>query len=555
MTRERALSLLTLAAIVLGAVLRISVVSWQDPWGPHHPDEHLLPLDAVALWEGITPREVGWPASTTRLALSALAGGEFLAEQGAATWDQRHDPPKALEGVARWIGARYADPAPLYRLGRWVSVITGILQLVAVAWALRQWVGPLGAFVGTLASAIAPLMVVYSQYVLADITGLFFATVALGLAAQPTVGRIVAMAALGGLAASSKFHFGLWMLTPIVCALLMNDLRATQRIALAAAAAAVGGLVIVMLVPWFWLDPFLAAKEFGGVVAVKVGSGASAAQIAQNLSWVFGGLGSVGWLGTVLGLFFLLRDQKLVRLLPVLVPLVFGTIALASSAIVFDRYGLVLTPAIALLCAYGWESLMGRPTTAARRVASVTFAMALLATGVGLVLSQRMAREVDVDVLAKRWVMEHVPRGQRVAIFDEVNAFLPRTPGQLDACINAVESPQSYARKWAVLGYKGGEISGAPMRSMLLTDEEYHAYWCRRERLAQQDPGYAVVPYHTQPRFGSLLETDVVREFKSGEHEITGGIDVLVVNRDVDAGRPPAVVLRTARGQRAIYIK
>jgi hypothetical protein len=241
-------------------------------------------------------------------------------------------------------------------------------------------------------------------------------------------------------------------------------------------------------------------------------------------------------------------------MLPILAPLVLGTIALATSAIVFDRYGLVLAPGIALLCAHGWESLIDRTPSTARSAAAVALAAALVMTGVSLVRSQQVAREFDVDVLAKRWVLEHVPRGRRVAVFDEVTAFLPRSAAVLDACVREVESPESYARKWAVLGYDG-EVAGQPMRSMLLTDEDYRAYWCRRERLSQTDPGYNVVPYHTQARFGSLFESDVIRDFKSGEHSITGGIDVLVVNREVDAGRPAAVVLRTARGQRAIYVK
>lgn len=51
---------IALAAVLLLALLaRASVVTWSDPWGPHHPDEHILPLEALALWEGITPREVG----------------------------------------------------------------------------------------------------------------------------------------------------------------------------------------------------------------------------------------------------------------------------------------------------------------------------------------------------------------------------------------------------------------------------------------------------------------------------------------------------------------
>jgi hypothetical protein len=49
--------------ILIGACPRASVLVWSDPWGPHHPDEHILGLEALGLWEGITPREIGWPRS------------------------------------------------------------------------------------------------------------------------------------------------------------------------------------------------------------------------------------------------------------------------------------------------------------------------------------------------------------------------------------------------------------------------------------------------------------------------------------------------------------
>ena len=43
---------LTALAIALGVLARLSVLGWTEPWTPHHPDEHLLPLDAIALWRG-----------------------------------------------------------------------------------------------------------------------------------------------------------------------------------------------------------------------------------------------------------------------------------------------------------------------------------------------------------------------------------------------------------------------------------------------------------------------------------------------------------------------
>jgi hypothetical protein len=267
----RALWLATLAAILVGAFVRIGVVRWADPWEPHHPDEHILPLEALALWEGVTPREVGWPASTTRLVLSVVAAAQCLLEEGRGMWLQRAQPDRALESVSVWIGRRYIDPHPLYRLGRTISVVTGILQLIAAAWTLSRWAGPVGTLIGTLAVAISPVTVAYSQYVLADITGVLFATIALGLAANPTPRRVVAMAALVGLAASSKFHFGLWLLTPLLCVWLGDDTVFPRKWRLSFTIALTAAWVVVTFVPWFLINPLLALKEFAGVVLVKIG--------------------------------------------------------------------------------------------------------------------------------------------------------------------------------------------------------------------------------------------------------------------------------------------
>jgi hypothetical protein len=88
---------------------------------------------------------------------------------------------------------------------------------------------------------------------------------------------------------------------------------------------------------------------------------------------------------------------------------------------------------------------------------------------------------------------------------------------------------------------------------MVLNDEEFEVYWCRRELLARTSPGFVLVRYHDGPRFDAVQESDVLHEFADGETAVTGGVDVLVINRAVDVGRPPAVVLSTARGNRFIY--
>jgi hypothetical protein len=88
---------------------------------------------------------------------------------------------------------------------------------------------------------------------------------------------------------------------------------------------------------------------------------------------------------------------------------------------------------------------------------------------------------------------------------------------------------------------------------VILNDERFNAYWCRRELDLDRPDGFRVVTYHSEPRFGSVLERDAVDDFRSGGREATGGVDVLVLNRPMDIGVPPAQVFRTARGQRVIY--
>jgi hypothetical protein len=550
--RSRPFRLAIAAAILIGAVVRLNVVRWSEPWQPHHPDEHILPLEALASWEGIVPREVGWPGSTSRFVISVAAGSQMLLEEGRAMWSERSQPDRVLDTITTWIAKRYVEPESLYRLGRTVSVVTGILQVVAVAWALAQWVGPAGTLVGTLAIAISPLVVAYSQYVLADITGLLFATIAAGLAARPTPRRVLAMAALVGLAASSKFHFGMWVVTPLLCVWLGDRTVFPRKWLSTAAVLIVTAWVVVTCVPWFWINPLLALKEFGGVVLVKVSPGAPLGRIPSNASTVFGGFGILTWLGGIAGIFRLASNDGR-RYIPIAVPVLIGTVALLLSATVFDRYGIVLLPGVVVFVGAGWDAALVSRRFSARRAALVALAVCVAATTVALVRSQRIVGETDVDVLARNWIVANVAPHSRVAIQDEMNAYMPRVAAQLRECAGRVETVGAYQEKWSIEGVTTSLADKREMESVILNDERFNAYWCRRELDLDRPDGFRVVTYHSEPRFGSVLEQDAVDDFRSGGREATGGVEVLVLNRPMDIGVPPAQVFRTARGQRVIY--
>ena len=149
-----------------------------------------------------------------------------------------------------------------------------------------------------------------------------------------------------------------------------------------------------------------------------------------------------------------------------------------------------------------------------------------------------------------------VPPGSRAAMRDENNARLPRTAEQLRQCAAYVEQPEAWREKWSVEGVTARDSLSMPMQAVLLNDERFNAFWCRRELETETtDTGYWIVPYHDDRRFGAVLERDAIAEFRTQSREVTGGVDVLVTNRPVDVGRPPVQQFRTERGERMIYVK
>jgi hypothetical protein len=119
--------------------------------------------------------------------------------------------------------------------------------------------------------------------------------------------------------------------------------------------------------------------------------------------------------------------------------------------------------------------------------------------------------------------------------------------------VEHIATAPAYREKWLVEGVKTLATDTRPMESMVLTDERFAAYWCRRELGVGNSTGFRIVRYHDEPRFGAVLERDAIDDFRTGAHEATGGVDVLVMNRSIGSGVPPAQVFLTARGQRMIY--
>jgi hypothetical protein len=229
---------------------------------------------------------------------------------------------------------------------------------------------------------------------------------------------------------------------------------------------------------------------------------------------------------------------------------------LARGAVVFDRYSLVLLPGLLFLVALGVDRALARMvggTRTARWVSTAAITVIVSSTIAQLAHTEMRAGENDVDVLARRWVLAHVERGASVAVYDESNAFLPRSAKQLQDCFNGVATPAAYRAKWQSEGLAGPTDATEPMRNAVMADEAFRAFWCRREQQARQDGGYSVIDYHPGPRPLAREEADVIAEFRDRTTTRVGGVDVLIMNRPVAVGIEPVEILYTRRGQRVIY--
>lgn len=535
--------------LIAAACLRLSFLwpgYWQQPWTPHHFDEHILSYEAMALWEGVTPREVGWPASTTRLVLSAAYGAQLVAECGREALAAA-DPAAAMSVVARWTGERVSNLESVYPTGRLVSAVIGVLHVAASMAAARAWFGGGTAVWAGVLTAMSPLAVSHSQLVLADVTGALFTSWLLALLPGLAAGRVRPATAgiLVGLAAASKFHFGVWLLVAIAAA-WQSQRDQTTRMRLTAMTTVAGScaLTVVALVPWLWIDPVLGLKEVVGVVLIKAGEGRAfleAIAVAGNLLWA---LGAATLAGAIVGVRAFLRLRNPVAIVT-LVVLAFALAALSLSTTVFDRYALVLLPGTALVSAEGWASLW---RAAGRGVRWAVAASVLFAGLPQAIAALDDVRAINSYHLAHAWIAVHLPDRASVVIHSEDNQYLPRHREQLAECAAFAATPEAYRQKWATNGVVMQDASAMPMQRAIVNDELFQAHWCRRELLALRTPAFFVRRFHSAPRFQTLDMPALERQFREGMSDPARGFDAVLVHWDAFPDIEPAMTFHAGAG-------
>jgi hypothetical protein len=536
----------------------------------HHQDEHFLPLEAVALWEGVTPDELGWPASPSRLLLSAVYLGLLVTETAPALWAQGASLTDRMQTIAQWTLDRYHDPTPLFALGRWISMVFGVLQVLAVYWAVRRWHTPRAGLIAALMAATAPVAVLHSQLILADVAGLLGATWLMGFLApargHPDRTPVLAGLALG-LATASKYHFAIWYIAG--CAAIWLNARRDWSLSPLHALGCLGRFtataigVHLLLVPWIWLNPGLAAKElmdtaFSSLVPMGSTIGGIAPPVIpvpqralMNLTTGLEGFGALVLLGALVGGSRLIRRWRVVDA-PLLLVTATGLLVLATAAITFDRYGLFIFPAFLWLAAIEYEGLLSHARRAMRIAGLAVFVVALIITLGQLDESQRFVGQLDSDGQAYRWLRTHLTPGARIAVNTEYSRRFPRAAEQLRRDLEKLSHPDAYISKMAVNGFVVASLL-EPMRLAVLNHESYESHWWRRELAGNRPGGYEVFYYHDAPRYNALRTDKAVAEYVDGLRDPAKGFDALLLSRRIDLPIEPAVEFQGQPG-RALYL-
>lgn len=421
------LTALGLLGVLLGALaVRLWGIGHGLPYSYNVDEEgHFVPVAIGFFGHGLNPRYFLNPPGYTELLYVVYAvwfGGR--------------------EAVAR---AYVEHPSEVFAIARVTCALLGTAG-VAFTYLLgrRLFDRPVGLLAAALA-AVAFLPVFYSHLALNDVPAMAVATLALACAAailrtppsSPGRARSGALRPLGplllgglavGLAAGTKYTAGI-VLVPLLTAVALRarERRAPLGAALGALALAGGAALVGFLIA----NPhaLLSFAEFREGVATqrRLTSGEELAKLGLTQDngvlyylWTFTwGLGWVPALAALAGAALVIvraRPIALVLLPAVVVYLLY----MGSQERYFGRWLLPLFPIATVLAAYAAVTLARAVAARVPRLAAPAAALAAVAllaqSAVHAIHNDRVLAREDTRGLARRWLVEHVPRGARVML-------------------------------------------------------------------------------------------------------------------------------------------
>ncbi len=327
----------------------------------------------------------------------------------------------------RWGGrealgdAFAADPGSVFGLARVLSAVLGAAAVGFLVWAGRRLFDLRVGLVAGALLAVAFLPVHYSHLAVNDIPALAPLCLSLvGVAGVYHRGHLADYALAGaalGVACATKYTAGIVILCLAAAALHRkgsDPLRGT----VVAVACAIGGFLVAN--PYALLDPgaFKAglaeqsqASSDGGGKLGLVGDSGHVYYLA-TLTWGLGWLPAIASAAGAVGLW--MRDRRLALVL-VPAPIVF-LLFMGAQDRFFARWLLPIYPLLCLLAA--WAAVETAARLRPGRAWAVAAVAALLCVQ-GLVFSIHndvVLARADTRALARAWMVDNIPEGDRVVI-------------------------------------------------------------------------------------------------------------------------------------------
>jgi len=351
-----------------------------------------------------------------------------------------------------WDGARaFAhDPESAFLVARVLVAFIGTLVAGLAYWAGTRFVDRRAGIVAASLLAFTFLPVFYSKHALNDVVTL--APLTVGLVACLWVYErgtpaawLVAGAAIGA-ATATKYTAGAMLATLGVAALarVLEKRSAPLReiLGLAAAGAAFGA-VFVFMNPFALVDLSEFKSQVGGQSAQAGGTKLGQEDVPGWIYylWTFTwGFGVLPALAAVAGAVLLVRRDRARALLLIVFPVLLF-LFLGGQGRFFGRWMLPAYPALAVLAGYAVvRAVDALRTSPSRRAWALAGATALLVAQ-GVAASVRVGETLshdDTRVIARAWLVEHVPRGAKIV----VEPFIP------DGFLNAggLDGPPAWDR-------------------------------------------------------------------------------------------------------------
>jgi len=418
--------------VIVGGLLRGLGLRWGDPY-VYHPDEwmiarHAMTMVATSDWN---PHAFPYPSL-----LFELHAGIVALMHGVGFSHLAVDQPWLYEG--EFLPVQF----PYILAGRTLVALTGIGTILAVFETGRRLVGIAGGLASAAILAVLPLPVEHAHYLTTDVPVAFvcaLCALATVIAVQSRRMRWWILAGLAaGLAGSTKWNGLLVVGVPLMAYVVarlgerpsLSTILGRESLAVVVTILVSAAVGLVLATPAIVLAPTEVAAWLSIVTRLYVfpDPRQTEGSLALNLRALVTGFGpALGWCvaGMALAVWNAWKDPKMRAAMTIPAFVVVYLIAASLPPRQYERNLIPVFPYLAIGGGVATATLVGwardwrvrgrpRPRLATGLVAIGLAGCLVVPASASAEITAAMRRP-DTRLIARAWMLDHVPRGTRIA--------------------------------------------------------------------------------------------------------------------------------------------